>query len=64
MIMKIKCPNCGKQADYTASNIDRPFCSEKCRLLDFGDWIEEKNGIPDEPITLVDTDTEIIEFKH
>ena len=46
--MIIKCPNCGKQVDYSNSNPFRPFCSEKCRFIDFSDWIEEKNCIQDE----------------
>lgn len=48
MIMQTKCPRCGKSLVYSIENKSRPFCSEKCRLIDFGDWIEEKNRIQDE----------------
>jgi endogenous inhibitor of DNA gyrase (YacG/DUF329 family) len=27
----------------------RPFCSERCRLIDLGAWLSEQRGIPGEP---------------
>jgi|GEM_PF-6963722 len=30
----------------TRENLCRPFCSEKCRLIDLGDWLEERHSIP------------------
>ena len=36
----VRCPQCGQQAPYTG-NPDRPFCSERCRLLDLGQWADE-----------------------
>lgn len=36
----IKCPRCGKQTIYSTENPFRPFCSERCRLIDLGDWAE------------------------
>jgi len=41
-----KCPHCGKRASFTIENNWRPFCSERCRLIDLGEWIEGKNRIP------------------
>jgi endogenous inhibitor of DNA gyrase (YacG/DUF329 family) len=26
----------------------KPFCSERCRMIDLGDWLSEKNAIPTE----------------
>ena len=26
----------------------RPFCSERCKLLDLGNWVDEKYRVPDE----------------
>jgi uncharacterized protein len=26
-----------------------PFCSERCRLIDLGRWLDEKHGLPYEP---------------
>jgi uncharacterized protein len=36
----MKCPICRKPVDF--SNPERPFCSERCRLLDLGAWASEK----------------------
>lgn len=41
----VKCPKCGKPAEY-AGNIYRPFCSERCKLIDFGAWVDEEYSIP------------------
>jgi len=39
--MKHNCPICNKPTD-SESNADFPFCSERCRLLDLGNWASEK----------------------
>ena len=39
--MKYECPICRKAVD-SASDADFPFCSERCRLLDLGNWATEK----------------------
>jgi endogenous inhibitor of DNA gyrase (YacG/DUF329 family) len=44
--MPNKCPNCNKDAVLSKGNIFRPFCSEKCKLMDFGAWATEKFTIP------------------
>jgi endogenous inhibitor of DNA gyrase (YacG/DUF329 family) len=44
---KIKCPSCGKPMVWNTENPWRPFCSERCKLIDLGDWIEERHRIPD-----------------
>ncbi|HEV7642603.1 MAG TPA: DNA gyrase inhibitor YacG [Pyrinomonadaceae bacterium] len=43
----VNCPNCGKQIEWSESEY-RPFCSQKCKLLDLGEWIEEGYRVPDE----------------
>ncbi len=35
--------------EWSASNAFRPFCSERCRLIDLGAWLEERHAIPGEP---------------
>ena len=42
----IKCPNCNKNVNLSIDNKFRPFCSEKCKLIDFGAWATEKFQIP------------------
>ena len=39
--MKRPCPTCGAPAEWE-NNPDRPFCSERCRLLDLGAWVDER----------------------
>ena len=36
----MKCPICGKPVEMT--DPEMPFCSERCRLLDLGNWASEK----------------------
>ena len=43
--MKKDCPQCKKQADLSPNNPFRPFCSEKCKLIDFGTWANEEKLI-------------------
>ena len=43
---KVKCPTCGKPAPFTTDNRWRPFCSERCKLIDLGAWFDESNRIP------------------
>jgi endogenous inhibitor of DNA gyrase (YacG/DUF329 family) len=49
----IVCPHCGKKGTWAIENTFRPFCSERCKMIDLGNWAEEKNSVPGEPI---DTD--------
>lgn len=39
------CPQCTKKVDLSPTNIYRPFCSEKCKLIDFGSWANEEKLI-------------------
>jgi hypothetical protein len=39
------CPICKKPAPWQ-NNPHRPFCSERCKLLDFGDWADENYRVP------------------
>jgi uncharacterized protein len=39
--MKWRCPICRKATD-SETDADFPFCSERCRLLDLGNWASEK----------------------
>jgi endogenous inhibitor of DNA gyrase (YacG/DUF329 family) len=42
----VSCPTCKRPAEFSAANPDRPFCSERCRLIDLGEWFAEKHAIP------------------
>ncbi len=42
-----KCPTCRQGVKWTSKNQYRPFCSERCKLIDFGEWVREERRIPD-----------------
>ena len=37
----MKCPTCKKETQYEGNRY-RPFCSERCKLIDLGKWASEK----------------------
>ncbi|WP_404809810.1 DNA gyrase inhibitor YacG [Methylobacillus caricis] len=43
----VSCPQCGELSEYSSNNPYRPFCSERCRLIDLGQWASENYRIPD-----------------
>ena len=42
----VSCPQCGKSVAWELANRYRPFCSERCRLIDLGAWATENYRIP------------------
>lgn len=46
MTREVKCPTCGKQVAWSTQNPWRPFCSERCRLIDLGAWADDRYAIP------------------
>ncbi|HEY0428757.1 MAG TPA: DNA gyrase inhibitor YacG [Pyrinomonadaceae bacterium] len=57
---QIKCPTCGKQTEYSGNEF-RPFCSERCKLLDFGAWANEEFALPAENTPLTEEDLQQLE---
>jgi len=49
---EVKCPGCGRRISWTDDWPERPFCSRRCRDLDFGAWASESYRIPGEPAWL------------
>ena len=47
--MKVNCPTCKKDVEWTPENKYRPFCSERCKLIDLGEWASEGHAIPGRP---------------
>lgn len=39
------CPRCGQASQWQA-NDSRPFCSERCKLIDLGAWANEDYKVP------------------
>jgi endogenous inhibitor of DNA gyrase (YacG/DUF329 family) len=44
----VSCPTCGAAVAWTAENRWKPFCSERCKLIDLGQWATEKYRVPAE----------------
>ena len=56
----VKCPRCGKETEFE-DNEFRPFCSERCKLIDFGAWADEQYSVPAESGALSEEDVAQIE---
>jgi hypothetical protein len=44
----VKCPTCRREVEWSPASQYRPFCSDRCRLVDMGAWLSEQHRIPDE----------------
>jgi hypothetical protein len=44
------CPTCQRPVEWSAESKWRPFCSERCRLIDLGAWMTERHAIPGDEI--------------
>lgn len=44
----VKCPTCGKPVEWSEQQRWRPFCCERCKLIDLGEWLDEAKRIPGE----------------
>ncbi|HTE42308.1 MAG TPA: DNA gyrase inhibitor YacG [Steroidobacteraceae bacterium] len=40
------CPTCKRAVEWNAESPWRPFCSERCKLIDLGAWASETHAIP------------------
>ena len=54
---KVKCPTCRKETEWE-DNPHRPFCSERCRLIDLGSWAQERYRIPGDEVDFEPSDNE------
>lgn len=55
--MQVKCPTCEKKFNYYTSE-SRPFCTERCKMIDAGHWFDESYAIngPDNSVYIEDPD--------
>ena len=49
----VACPTCGRELEWAGSAF-RPFCSERCRLIDLGAWFSEQRAISGESAPATD----------
>jgi len=54
----VPCPRCGAPVAFSTVNRWRPFCSERCKLVDLGDWASERYRVPEaeQPLAADDAD--------
>ncbi|MBA2526764.1 MAG: DNA gyrase inhibitor YacG [Pyrinomonadaceae bacterium] len=45
----MKCPTCGKPVERKGNSF-RPFCSERCKMVDLGRWVNEEYRVSGKPI--------------
>lgn len=58
-LLEVNCPQCGLRFSYYES-ASRPFCSERCKLIDLGHWFEETYRVPTKDLV----QSEILEEDH
>jgi uncharacterized protein len=46
----VSCPTCQRPVEWSAASPFRPFCSERCRLIDLGAWMTDQRAIPGEEL--------------
>jgi len=56
--LEVACPTCGKSVPWDPQQSWRPFCSERCKLIDLGEWLNEERRIPGDPAAPQDPDSE------
>ena len=49
----LKCPTCRKETPWNGNEF-RPFCSERCRLIDLGNWASGEYCVPGKPLPAED----------
>jgi endogenous inhibitor of DNA gyrase (YacG/DUF329 family) len=47
-VRTVPCPTCGGDSIYAPGNLSRPFCSDRCKNMDFGAWASENFRVPTE----------------
>jgi endogenous inhibitor of DNA gyrase (YacG/DUF329 family) len=47
---QLPCPTCKRSIVWSDEFPFRPFCSERCKMVDLGAWLTEQHAIPGEPV--------------
>lgn len=45
-MITVPCPTCHAPVIWQSENPYRPFCSERCKLIDLGAWADEQHALP------------------
>lgn len=54
----VNCPTCYKEVVWSEENKYRPFCSQRCQLIDLGEWADEKRVIAGSQDDVMSSDLE------
>jgi endogenous inhibitor of DNA gyrase (YacG/DUF329 family) len=46
----VSCPTCKRPVEWSEASPWRPFCGERCKLIDLGEWAAERHAIPGEEL--------------
>jgi len=49
LVRAVRCPTCRRETPWEG-NPHRPFCSDRCRVLDLAAWADERYRFPGEPV--------------
>lgn len=62
MVTKVSCPICGQSIVWTDKAVFKPFCSERCKQIDLGNWASGTYTIPltEESIEISNSEDDII----
>lgn len=52
----VTCPQCGTKHHWNTQNRFRPFCSERCKLIDLGKWANEEYRVAQREAAQPDND--------
>jgi len=52
----VLCPTCANSVAWVPENRWKPFCSERCKLIDLGEWATETYRVPVSPVDGQDSD--------
>nr|WP_324258054.1 DNA gyrase inhibitor YacG [Cellvibrio fontiphilus] len=50
--LQLRCPSCKKNVLWNDDFPHRPFCSDRCRLIDLGEWASENHRIAGDDLTI------------
>ena len=50
----MKCPTCERPIEWSDAFPFRPFCSERCKLVDLGAWFSGDRAIAGDSVPLPD----------
>jgi endogenous inhibitor of DNA gyrase (YacG/DUF329 family) len=49
-VLRVNCPTCKEIVEWGEQSPWRPFCCERCKLIDFGEWANERHSILGDPV--------------